>query len=604
MSVNARDRAAPVVLGRLLLSAVAAFSLHCGFAPVPAAAGSTALAGLFGRISATFANFGLVDLIAVAAVYAALSYLGRRAPGFGGWAFALAAVMALSYTVSRSFFETDSLGFFTAGVYQRCLSAFCVAGYTVLFYAALRLCFLYAEGDMPRRPGVRAENIGRLGFALILLCWLPHIIVNYPGNIGYDPVTQLRQYFGVTGWSSTSPPLNTLLIGSLLSLGGKLVDNNFGIFLYILLQTLVGALCFSLAMEKLYKLGASLRLCAAGLLFYALLPLWGVSAAWYQKDLMYTELAVLILAELAELISRRELSARRAAGLAALVLLATQLRHNGIYEFLPVLLALTLYLKGGDRRRMAAASASVLALYLGVTRLLLPALGVGESSAGELYGIPFQQTARYVQCFPEDVTEYEREVIDSVLDYDKLDQYRPRIVDDVKNTYRGDADKLGEYMRVWFAMGKRHPAVYAEALLNKCFGYLAPVEENLEALLKREEQGFLTQRGISQVFAGPALDTYDELVVAGVYLPLLRYLYMPGFYTWLALACAALLLKDRKRAALLLFIPGLVTLIICIGSPLHNAIRYELPLVGSAPLLIGWTRIHVSGRSGAPGPGK
>lgn len=103
------------------------------------------------------------------------------------------------------------------------------------------------------------------------------------------------------------------------------------------------------------------------------------------------------------------------------------LRNSGLYELLPVLLVLALYLKRTDRRRLLLSLCAVLAIYSGVTKGLYPSLGIEEGSIKEALSIPFQQTALYVNRFPDEVTEEEKLVIDSVLDYDRLMNITPGI---------------------------------------------------------------------------------------------------------------------------------------------------------------------------------
>ena len=67
--------------------------------------------------------------------------------------------------------------------------------------------------------------------------------------------------------------------------------------------------------------------------------------------------------------------------------------------------------------------------------ILLPVWGITPGSKGEMLSIPFQQTARYVKEYPEDIMEQERLAIDNLLQYDKLaEAYNPSLSDPVKGT--------------------------------------------------------------------------------------------------------------------------------------------------------------------------
>ena len=80
-----------------------------------------------------------------------------------------------------------------------------------------------------------------------------------------------------------------------------------------------------------------------------------------------------------------------------------------------------------------------------------------------MLGILFQQTARYVKQYPEEVTPEEKEAIDGVIDYEKLaEKYNPQLTDPVKYTFRQDctSQELAAYLNAWFGMLLRHPGTY------------------------------------------------------------------------------------------------------------------------------------------------
>ena len=97
----------------------------------------------------------------------------------------------------------------------------------------------------------------------------------------------------------------------------------------------------------------------------------------------------------------------------------------------------------------------------------------------EAMSIPFQQTARYVCEYEDEVTEYERQVLDDVLNFEGMKSYQPNISDPIKILYRGG--DLTDYMKIWVQMFFKHPGCYVAAFVNKGYGYLAPVEQNIEA---------------------------------------------------------------------------------------------------------------------------
>ena len=83
-----------------------------------------------------------------------------------------------------------------------------------------------------------------------------------------------------------------------------------------------------------------------------------------------------------------------------------------------------------------------------------------------------------------------------------------------------------------------------------------------------------------------------SLVRINTMFPLLRYLTMPGTYVWLVIVLCALLIRSRRWSAFIWFIPAILTILICFASPLSNALRYELPIVLCAPLMLAWVFVR------------
>ena len=100
---------------------------------------------------------------------------------------------------------------------------------------------------------------------------------------------------------------------------------------------------------------------------------------------------------------------------------------------------------------------------------------------------------------------------------------------------------------------------------------------------------YLEQLGLHHVFDEKVPNVLGQIWNLSQVLPLVRYLCTPGFYTWIVVVLAMMLIQYRKRSALILFVPSLMNILVCLASPLAGAIRYELPTVASVPLLIGWT---------------
>ena len=577
-----------------VLACIVTLTLQCRFEICVGGFADSGLLNGLNKLYSAFRTADYVDLLILAAVFVMLRKVTEREKRLDAGTAVFSFLLAVLLVVCISFRKYNHAGFLLDNSFQLMLSAFCVAGFWILLYLTLRLFYAFMEKGAGKASDSRdaadsfyGKYLFGFGFLFIFLGWLFWIVLNYPGTSCPDSILQLKQFRGEAGWTSAHPPLSSMLMGVLFSVGEGLGNTNFGFFLYCLLQTLVGASVFSLCMKKLHDMGVSTGWCTVGLLFFALSPLWGTYAQWFEKDLLYTEATVLQAVCMLECLRQGRLEGRNALFLFLSGILAALLRNNGIYAIVPALLLLVFLWKGADRRRAVLTLAATVLVYFGVTGVIYPAAGISGSSRAELMSVPFQQTARYVCEYGGEVTDYEREVIDRVLDYEALAAYDPVISDPIKNLYKGES--LTEYFKVWFQMFWKHPGCYVSAFINKSFGYLAPVSQNIEGWIQVQYPDYLQELGIYHALGTTGTQLLVQLWNLAQTLPLLKYLCTPGLYTWIVLALAVLLLRHKRYDALILFVPGLVNVLVCLASPLADAIRYELPTVAVTPLLIGWT---------------
>lgn len=576
-----------------ILACMATLALLCRFEVAVGGLPETSMFNGFYKVWNSFSEPDFLDIVVFGAVLRLLWTVADRDNGiYAGTAF-FSLLLAGILVTSISFKKYNNGSFLIANKYQVLLSGFCIIGFGVLIYLTLRTVYYLFERELKEENGrpesfkLLRKHFGGSGALIIFICWLPWILLNYPGTGMPDTFVQLQQFLGESEWTAWQPPLSSYLMGILFTMGSRIADANFGCFLYCLLHTCVGAWVFSLSMRKLYDMGISFKWCMTGILFFALTPLWGAYAQWFEKDLLYAEITLLQAVCMLEVVKKKECSLKAGILLALSGILSCFLRNNGIYALIPALIVLAVFVKKVARRRVVTVLVVTLVVYGGVTKGIYPALGIGGAPISEALSIPFQQTARYVCYFGDEVTDYEKEVIDNVLSYDNLINYNPVISDPIKNCYKGG--NLAEYFDVWFGMFLKHPGSYMAAIINKSYGYIAPVSQDIGAWVGRVPYDYEKEKGIYHVFGENTSEILRQSWNISLHLPLIRYLCTPGLYSWILLVLAALLIRHRKFGALIMLVPSLMNLLVCIASPLASAMRYELPIVATIPLLIGWT---------------
>lgn len=554
------------------------------------------------KFSSSFMTYNFVDILAFIGIYLLIRYVDARSERVDRSGIILSLLLSFLYVVATGIRATNDSTALFGNSFQLFATIFTFLGYFCLFYflfefLMIRLQMLSAKPVETEKEGWLSKHLLLYSFLIIFLFWLPWILMNYPGSFSGDATAQLNQFM-FDEINSHQPVFSTFIMGMLVEAGTAVADSNFGAFLYLLLQTVLGAFVFAYSIQKLRELGTGRKGCLLALVFYAVTPIWGLFAQWYEKDLLYAELAFLHVILMTDIIRFRKFRLRDAFVLGTIGLLVSLLRNNGIYVVVPACIVLALYLSKAERHRMTGVVILTLVVYCSITHFLYPAFGIEKGSAGDALSLPFQQTARYVVYYGKEVTSKEQADIEAVLDYSALPEvYDPTCADSVKTHYSGDDAALPAYIKTWLVMGLKHPGVYFDALVNFSYGYLGPTEQNIEPDISFEYDPQTLNLGFYRIFGELPTEYFYYFVQAAVRLPFIRYLTMPGLYTWIVLAAAAALIRNRKFSGIILLIPEFLDILICIASPLCNAMRYELPVAAAAPLLIGWVCSRSIGHS-------
>lgn len=446
----------------------------------------------------------------------------------------------------------------------------------------------------------------------LLLCWSPFLAAFFPGTIIWDMGEMLGGLYGLRDLSTWHPMFTTWLFGGCVWLGRLFGSDNAGAFLFTLLQTLLMAYALAQSVRFLRRLGLAPAWRIGALVFFGLTPIFGSFVQAVGKDTLYAAALLLFALRAAEGLRFHALSGRRVLELGLWALLSCLLRTNGLYVVLgTTLLLLPLWLARGGLRPACAALAAALLLAFGFNDALLPTLRIKDETASGLYSVPFQQSARTLRDHAAAVTPAEYAEIDRVLDAAALPAlYEANISDPVKYTFRqygqgreAEAAALARYRQTWLSMARKYPLTYLEAFVAGGSGYYA-FTPKIDAARTYNYQG-----GIRFVFetytlgddprylhtAQPAALAGARTLLAAVArgwrrVPVLELLLFCPTYTWLLVAAVFSLLRRSRWREAVAFLPALLSLGVCLLSPVNDYFRYFLPVVAMCPMLLGLAR--------------
>lgn len=430
---------------------------------------------------------------------------------------------------------------------------------------------------------------------------LPQLLFCYPAGMSYDARLSLLYYFDLLPFTSHHPPFSTWIMGKTVSLGMLFGSANLGVFLYCVLQyVLFCVLTAYLIYTIRVHLHAPVWLQIFTLITSVIAPYHAPYVGVMIKDVIYSYMVLLLVIEMIYLLHGDCHGNRHYILLGVACVITVLYRNNGKYVVYPTLIMLVMiafYRKSRQKLLKTLLVILGVALVSGSVEGYFVRYYVEEKgSVREALSLPFQQTARYVSQYEEEVTEEERQIIDSVLAYESLAElYDPTISDPVKATYRNLATKeeLFDYFGVWFRQFLRHPWCYVEATVNQnyfmvypraeLFAYFSEVtyEEPLFELLESRLNLHEVDSPLFQM-----LSTLQALYVgAALLLPGVGMLSNVGIYNSLLLFIIAFACKKRYNRVIALSVPLVLTNMIVIAAP-YVGPRYLFPVIYSMPCMI------------------
>ena len=485
----------------------------------------------------------------------------------------------------------------------------CVYGLNLLFLLFSSILETESKQTNDVLPAYFKKHLPLCMASLLMLFWLPPVIAAYPASISYDAYSQFAQYFGLTELTTRHPVAHTFLMGSIVSLGSR-INGNFGLFLFVLLQLLV----FSLVQGYLFKLLSDFN--APLWLFLSVFGIGIVSPYYFAyiptllKDNLFSYFVLLLVIELAYFVDdgNRYFKSTRHILLYFISATGTWLfRNNGKYIITATSIAIVAHaVKTSGKDHFGSRKKTVSRCLLTVVLPIVVSLGINSymttkyeaepGSIAEAFSLPFQQTARYVQIYKNEITEEEAAAIDAVLDYRGLAaKYDPRISDPVKRTYKRDSElsDLACYFRVWLRQFTKHPATYCSATLNQNYYLFYPFIAN-NMVYTRMGTSYKWQTDVLEKL-NTAIEeqreqrggTLESLYQTLFYLPFFGLMIHPATYTILSLWLVVSACNKKKKNYMLIALPSILSILIVVAAPAIQGIpRYAFPIIYAAPVLL------------------
>jgi hypothetical protein len=498
--------------------------------------------------------------------------------------------------------------FLFANIFQIIISSCCIVGQSIIGYVGICIVHYFLDylnmQIAVNKPGEH-KLLGRHPFVypliIIIVCWLPYLICSYPGSLSWDSESQVLQGIGMLEYNTHHPVLSSFLQGGAVKLGVCLGSPEFGLFLYVLLQTLICAVAFSLIIYLSIKFNVPRFLTYFLIVFYALVPVWGAFMQAVIKDTLFVGFYTLFITLGILLFNKRLTIISKHATVVLFLIIAVitcLLRNNGIFAIIPGVIIFLYGSYGKSQiKKVIVLTLIVCTVLLSYNKIIKGTIATSTDTAVESLSICLQQTGFYVKYYGDEVTEDEKNIINNVVDYERLaDAYTPYISDPIKALwkYSSDSEDLKAYLGVWLKMFFKHPTAYIQATHANTYGYytitandLWDVQEQYYFYMHWDKDEF----ELNYLFPTEVRVVLYDLCLIFDNIPLIGLLTNLGFYTWLLIAVMLWMLKRNVRSTWIL-VPEFIYILTCIAGPV-TLLRYYLPVIATFPIIIIATFLNI-----------
>lgn len=302
---------------------------------------------------------------------------------------------------------------------------------------------------------------------LIVACWLPLLIIFFPGNIDWDTYRQLFQIYHLLPLSDHHPFFDTLIFGLFWKIGDLLGSNAWSLFLYAIVQYLFTAGAFSLAIYYVNRHSQNIWVARIMFIFFALYPVISQFAMSMSKDSLNGWIFVIYFVQYLEILrTKGEILHQRRFTISLIVIciLCALTKKTGLYIIIISDLFLLIDLKQGRKILLLTICSLVFVNNILWSHIILKSNNIAPGSEREKFSAPSQHVALYLQRYGAEMTKKDWEALRYVYNHpEKLPEvYIPYRADNTKSLWKETttlSDKM-QFAKWYVEKGISHPKTF------------------------------------------------------------------------------------------------------------------------------------------------
>lgn len=462
-------------------------------------------------------------------------------------------------------------------------------GNGILIYSVLSLIIPWIIEYKSAGKEKDYPKIFLISFIFIVICYIPYLIIFFPGIITEDSLTGLNMILKIYPVSDSHTILHLLFMYIPFKIGNLLFNNiNISVGLISLTQIVIMALTFAYVIIFLEKRKVPNKILFIIILFYGLLPVNGFYSITLWKDIIFSCSMALLTIECFKLIEKKNnITFKNSYMFVITSLLVVFTRNNAIYMYV-ILSMISLLIFKKNLKVIVPMILIVFVCYVTIKGPIFNILKIEKSSSAEYIAIPLQQIGRMAYK-NVNFTSEEKKLIDKVIPLDELKKsYNPEIVDQIKfnnkyNSKEFEKNKL-KYLKLWFNLCIKHPNIAIEAYLTSTLGYWYPGVEYWVTTGKIDPNNL----GIHTYSFVPNRIRESFKHVISNKVPLIGFFNSIAFCFWLIFISMYILIKKKGKRIIYIYTPVIgIWITLLIATPVYAEFRYTYSALLCLPIYIG-----------------
>lgn len=450
------------------------------------------------------------------------------------------------------------------------------------------------------------EDIGnhklRFYFLIIFFCWVPILLILYPGTFSNDTYGQLAQ-FSSFNFTDHHPIFDTLVMGTMIFPLAKITGEwHLIMFVYVFIQAIITSLVFGYSLIYAQnKLKLNKKFIYFFLIIYALLPIFPMCVQEINKDTIFSWIYVLFFINYIEIIRSNGENLKNKQNFISLIIisiLCCLTKKIGTYVILLSYIVL-FFIKIENKKKILYPFLSIIIIMFGILPITFKIFNIQKGNSQEKYSLLFQQTARYVKYHQEEISKEEKEIIETAIGKDLntiKEVYNPTFADPVKGGEQSTGKKgYIKYLLVWFKEGLKHPITYIDATNSMLSGWLSFKEYKPLMNMNWHNQldpNIIPEKTTERTFNKKTADNYEKLYDHIYQIPIIGVLFTTGLYTCLIPIFVILTIIKYNKKNILAILPLILSIALgCFLAPASENIegqRYLIPIIYTVIISLMW----------------